>query len=158
MSAKDKGTGKEANVTITASTKLSDDEINQAVKDAEKFAEEDKNKKETIEVKNNAEQMVYQTEKTIKDLGDKISEEDKSNIEEKVKAVNTIKDGEDLEAIKKATEELTEVLYGVSSKVYAANAEAQGQGAEGEHSNTDGEANHDDNVVDADFKEEDDKK
>jgi molecular chaperone DnaK len=158
VSAKDKGTGKEANVTITASTKLSDDEINQAVKDAEKFAEEDKNKKETIEVKNNAEQMVYQTEKTIKDLGDKISEEDKSNIDEKVKAVNTIKDGEDLEAIKKATEELTEVLYGVSSKIYAANAEAQGQGAEGEHSNTDGDANHDDNVVDADFKEEDDKK
>jgi molecular chaperone DnaK len=152
VSAKDKGTGKEANVTITASTKLSDAEIEQAVKDAEKFADEDKKKKESIEIKNNAEQIVYQTEKTIKDLGDKVSEEDKASIEEKVKALNAVKDGEDLEAIKKATEELTEVLYGVSSKAYAATAEAQG--AEGEQS----EAAHDDNVVDADFKVEDDKK
>jgi molecular chaperone DnaK len=151
VTAKDKGTGKEANVTITASTKLSDDEINQAVKDAEKFADEDKKKKEAIETKNNAEQTVYQTEKTVKDLGDKVSEEDKASIDEKVKAVNAVKDGEDLEAIKKATEELTEVLYGISSKAYAANPEAQG--AEGEQS----EAKHDDNVVDADFKVEDDK-
>jgi molecular chaperone DnaK len=151
VTAKDKGTGKEANVTITASTKLSDDEINQAVKDAEKFADEDKKKKEAIETKNNAEQTVYQTEKTVKDLGDKVSEEDKASIDEKVKAVNAVKDGEDLEAIKKATEELTEVLYGISSKAYAANPEAQG--AEGEQSET----KHDDNVVDADFKVEDDK-
>ena len=156
VSAKDKGTGKEANVTITASTKLSDDEINQAVKDAEKFAEEDKKKKEEIEIKNNSEQIIYQTEKTVKDLGDKVSAEDKASIDEKVKALTAIKDGEDLEAIKKATEELTEVLYGVSSKAYAATAETQG--AEGEPSNGGAEANHDDNVVDADFKEEDEKK
>jgi len=154
VSAKDKGTGKEANVTITASTKLSDDEINQAVKDAEKFADEDKKKKEEIETKNNAEQIIYQTEKTIKDLGDKVSAEDKTSIEEKVTALKAVKDGEDLEATKKATEELTEVLYGVSSKAYAATAETQG--AEGQTSDAD--ANHDDNVVDADFKEEDDKK
>jgi molecular chaperone DnaK len=154
VSAKDKGTGKEANVTITASTKLSDDEINQAVKDAEKFADEDKKKKEAIEIRNSAEQIIYQTEKTIKDLGDKVSAEDKANIEDKVKAVSAVKEGEDLEAIKKATDELTEVLYGVSSKAYAANAEAQG--AEGEQSSND--SNHDDNVVDAEYKEEDDKK
>ena len=78
VSAKDKGTGKEANITITASTNLSDDEIDKAVKEAEKFAEEDKKRKEEIEVKNNAEQIIYQTEKTLKDLGDKVSAEDKT--------------------------------------------------------------------------------
>ncbi len=151
VSAKDKGTGKEANITITASTNLSDDEIDKAVKEAERFAEEDKKKKDSIEIKNNADQVVYQTEKTLKELGDKVSAEDKAKIEEKLKAVNAVKDGQDLEAIKKATEELTEVFYGVSSKIYQAAADAQGQAAPGE------EAPKDDNVVDADFKVEDDK-
>ncbi|MGE5629117.1 MAG: molecular chaperone DnaK [Solirubrobacterales bacterium] len=152
VTAKDKGTGKEANITITASTNLSDDEIDKAVKDAEKFAEADKKRKEAIETKNNADQAVYQTEKALKDLGDKVSAEDKANIEEKVKAVNAVKDGEDLEAIKKATEELTEAFYAVSSKIYQADANAAG--AEGAGST---EAPHDDNVVDADFKVDEDK-
>jgi len=154
VSAKDKGTGKEANITITASTNLSDDEIDKAVKDAEKFAEADKKRKESIETKNNADQVVYQTEKTLKDLGDKVSAEDKANIEEKIKAVNAVKDGEDLDAIKKATEDLTQAFYAVSSKIYQADANAQeAEGAAGAGNNT----AQDDNVVDADYKVDDDK-
>jgi len=157
VSAKDKGTGKEANITITASTNLSDDEIEKAVKNAEMFAEEDRKKKESIETKNNADQAVYQSEKTLKDLGDKVSAEDKTNIEAKIAAVNAVKEGDDLEAIKKTTEELTEALYAVSSKIYQAEA-AQGQageeqGAQGEE----GGYTEKDNVVDADYKVEDDK-
>ncbi|WP_194190866.1 molecular chaperone DnaK [Clostridium chrysemydis] len=159
VSAVDKGTGKEANVTITASTNLSDSEVEAAVKEAEKFAEEDKKRKESIEVKNNAEQAVYQTEKTLTDLGDKVSAEDKAKVEEKLNAVKAVKDGEDLEAIKKSVEELTQEFYAISSKIYQ---EAGAQpGAEGfDPSNMGanaGSAPHDDNVVDADFKVEDDK-
>lgn len=157
VTAKDKGTGKEANITITASTNLSDEEIEKAVKNAELFAEEDRKKKESIEIKNNADQAAYQSEKTLKDLGDKVSAEDKADIEAKIAAVNAVKDGEDLEAIKKATEELTEALYAVSSKIYQAEA-AQGQGAEaqGDQGAEGGYAERD-NVVDADYKVEDDK-
>jgi molecular chaperone DnaK len=159
VSAKDKGTGKEANITITASTNLSSDEIDKAVKEAEKFAEEDKKRKESIEVKNNADQIVYQTEKALADLGDKVSAEDKAKIEEKVTALKAVKDGTDLEAIKKATEELTQVFYGISSKLYQQDPGAQGAGANpGDMGGNAGNAGpHDDNVVDADFKVEDDK-
>jgi molecular chaperone DnaK len=161
VSAKDKGTGKEANITITASTNLSDDEIDKAVKEAERYAEEDKKRKESIEVKNNADQMVYQTEKTLKDLGDKVSAEDKAKIEDKIKAVNAVKDGSDLEAIKKATEDLTQEFYAVSSKIYQANGGAQGAGFDPNNmdpNNMGGaQGPKDDNVVDADFKVEDDK-
>jgi molecular chaperone DnaK len=157
VSAKDKGTGKEANITITASTNLSDDEIEKAVKNAEMFAEEDRKKKESIETKNNADQAAYQSEKTLKDLGDKVSAEDKANIETKISAVNAVKEGDDLEAIKKATEELTEALYAVSSKIYQADA-AQGQaGEEQAAQGEEGGYAEKDNVVDADYKVEDDK-
>ncbi|EES90901.1 molecular chaperone DnaK [Clostridium botulinum] len=162
VSAKDKGTGKEANITITASTNLSDDEIEKAVKEAEKFASEDEKRKEQVEVKNNADSALYQTEKALKDLGDKVDAEDKKNVEEKLEALKKVKDGEDLEAIKKATTELTEEFYKVSSKLYqqsAAEAQAQ-QGAQGADmgGNAQGaQKENDDNVVDADFKVEDDK-
>ena len=159
VSAVDKGTGKEANITITASTNLSDDEIDKAVKEAEKYAEEDKKRKESIEVKNTAEQTVYQTEKTLQELGDKVSAEDKQNIESKVNALKEVKDGTDLEAIKKAMDELNQAFYAVSSKMYQQNGEAQGQGFD--PNNMDGagqeQAPHDDNVVDADFEVQDDK-
>ncbi|MGH4139318.1 molecular chaperone DnaK [Clostridium sp.] len=156
VSAKDKGTGKEAKITITASTNLSDDEIDAAVKEAEKFAGEDKARKEAIEAKNNAEQLVYQTEKSLKELGEKVAEEDKKDIEAKLEALKKVKDGEDIEAIKKSTEELTEAFYAVTTKIYQAEAE-QAKGAEGaEQGNPEGNAEHDDNVVDADYKVEDD--
>lgn len=162
VSAVDKGTGKEANITITASTNLSDDEVDRAVKEAEKFAEEDKKRKEKIEVHNNADQVVYQTEKTLNELGDKVSAEDKAKVEAKLEEVKKIKDGEDLEAIKKAMDELTQEFYAVSSKIYAdANANgAQGAGFDPNNMGGNpgsGSAPHDDNVVDADFKVDEDK-
>ncbi|MDU5411721.1 MAG: molecular chaperone DnaK [Clostridium perfringens] len=162
VSATDKATGKEANITITASTNLSDAEIDKAVKEAEQFAEEDKKRKEAIEVKNNAEQTVYQTEKTLNELGDKVSAEEKSEIEAKIEEVKKVKDGDDIEAIKKAMEDLTQAFYKVSEKLYQQNGGAQGQGFD---PNNMGEANagagatnnNDDNVVDADFEVQDDK-
>ena len=160
VSAMDKGTGKEANITITASTNLSDEEVERAVKEAEKFAAEDKKRKESIETKNNADQLVYQTEKQLEELGDKIAADDKAKITAKLDTLKAVKDGEDLELIKKATEELTQEFYAISSKMYQA-AGAQG-GAEGFDPNNMGGANHgsahnDDNVVDADFEVKDDK-
>lgn len=166
VSAKDKATGKEAKITITASTNLTDAEIDKAVKEAEKNAEQDKKKKEEIETKNNADQLIYNTEKTLKDLGDKVSAQDKTDIENKIKALRDVKDGADIEAIKKASEELTQAFYAVSSKVYQANANAAGPeagpnagpnpgpnaGAAGQNPGPNG-----DNVVDADFKVDDDK-
>ncbi|QAA31721.1 molecular chaperone DnaK [Clostridium manihotivorum] len=160
VSAVDKGTGKEANITITASTNLSDSEIDAAVKEAERFAEEDKKRKESIEVKNNADQVVYQTEQTLTELGDKISAEDKAKVQAKLDEVKRIKDSDDIEGIKKAVEDLTQEFYAISSKVYgAANAEG-GAGFDPNAANAGGAnagAPHDDNVVDADFKVDDDK-
>ncbi|MGL5380835.1 molecular chaperone DnaK [Clostridium sp.] len=161
VSAVDKATNKEANITITASTNLSDDEVEAAVKEAEKFAEEDKKRKEKIEVKNNADQVAYQTQKTLEELGDKVSAEDKAKIEAKLEELNKIKDGEDLEAIKKTMEELTQEFYAVSSKIYAdANANGGAQDAGFDPSNMGGAnagAANDDNVVDADFEVKEDK-
>jgi molecular chaperone DnaK len=156
VSAKDKGTGKEAKITITASTNLSDDEIDAAVKEAEKFADEDKARKETIEVKNSAEQLSYQTKKTLTELGEKVSEEDKKDIEAKLEALDKVKEGEETEAIKKATEELTEAFYAVTTKIYQADAEAaQGQGENPDQDDSSENGPQDDNVVDADFKVDD---
>ena len=163
VSALDKGTGKEANITITASTNLSDEEVEKAVKEAERFAEEDKKRKENIEVKNNADQIVYQTEKTLEELGDKVSADDKAKVTAKLDALKAVKDGEDLEAIKKATEELTQEFYAISSKMYADAQGAAGAQGAGFDPNNMGGANagagaaHDDNVVDADFEVKDDK-
>lgn len=162
VSAMDKGTGKEANITITASTNLSDEEVDRAVKEAERFAEEDKKRKESIETKNNADQLTYQTEKQLEELGDKISADDKAKITAKLDALKAVKDGEDLEAIKKATEELTQEFYAISSKIYAdAQGAAGAQGAGFDPNNMGGNAHqgaaHDDNVVDADFEVKEDK-
>ena len=162
VSATDKATGKEANITITASTNLSDAEIDKAVKEAEQFAEEDKKRKEAIEVKNNAEQIVYQTEKTLNELGDKVSAEEKSEIEAKIEEVKKVKDGDDIEAIKKAMEDLTQAFYKVSEKLYQQNGGAQGEGFDpnnmgGANAGTGAANSNDDNVVDADFEVQDDK-
>ena len=162
VSATDKATGKEANITITASTNLSDDEIDKAVKEAEQFAEEDKKRKEAIEVKNNAEQIVYQTEKTLSELGDKVSAEEKSEIEAKIEEVKKVKDGDDIEAIKKAMEDLTQAFYKLSEKLYQQNGGAQGEGFDpnnmgGANAGAGAANSNDDNVVDADFEVQDDK-
>lgn len=144
VSAKDLGTGKEANITITASTNLSEDEIDQKVKEAEKFAEEDKKRKEEIETRNNADSIVYQTEKTLKELEGKINADDKSLIEEKLKSVKDALNGTDIEAIKKATDELTQKFYEISSKIYQqSNAEAQGKQQENPGNDGDIHADYD---------------
>ncbi|EOR26114.1 MULTISPECIES: molecular chaperone DnaK [Clostridium] len=161
VSAVDKATNKEANITITASTNLSESEVEAAVKEAERFAEEDKKRKEKIEVKNNADQVAYQTTKTLEELGDKVTADDKAKIQAKLDELNKVKDGEDLEAIKKAMDELNQEFYAVSSKIYA-DANANGAAGAGFDPNNMGgagtsEAPHDDNVVDADFEVKDDK-
>ena len=128
VSAKDMATGNEQDITITASSNLSDEDIDKAVKDAEKFAEEDKKKKEEIEVRNNADSLVYQCEKSLKDLGDKLDAADKSDIEAKLEEVKKALQGTDTEAIKTATEALQQKFYEVSTKMYQA---ANPQGAQG---------------------------
>ncbi len=165
VSAKDLGTGNEQKVTITASTNLTDADIDKAVKEAEKFAEEDKKNKEAIEIRNNADSMVYQSEKSLKDLGDKLDADDKAKIEAEINNVKEALKGTDNEAIKSATEALTQAFYDASSKVYQQNPDAQGgpgpnAGFGGEQA-PGGQGAQQDNVYDADYKvvdEDDDKK
>ncbi len=142
VSAKDLGTGKEQKITITASTKLSEEEIKQKVKDAERFAEEDRIKKESIEVRNNGDSIVYQTEKTLKELEDKINADEKSKVEEKLESLKKALEGDDIEDIKKKTEELTNEFHAISQKLYETTQEGQAQGQE---------TSQDEDVVDADY-------
>ncbi|HHU05356.1 MAG TPA: molecular chaperone DnaK [Clostridiales bacterium] len=128
VSAKDLGTGKEQHITITSSSNLSKEDIEKAVREAEQYAAEDKKRKEEVDVRNQADQMVYQSEKTLADMGDKISADDKKTIEDAIAKVRSALSGTDIEQIKKATEELTKAFYAVSEKLYS-QAGAQGQGA-----------------------------
>ena len=125
--AKDLGTNNEQKVTITTSTNMSDEDIDKAVQEAEKFAEEDKQNKEKAEVKNTADNMVYQCNKTLTELGDKVTEEEKTEVTESIDKLKGLADGEDIEAIKAATEELTQKFYKLSEKLYAATQEEQPQ-------------------------------
>ena len=154
VSAKDLGTGNEQKVTITASTNLSEDEIKKAVRDAEQFANEDKERKEEVETRNHADSMVYSTEKTLKELGDKLSADDKAKVEAEVKAVQEALKGTDTAAIKAASEKLTEVSYEVFGKIYQqAQQEAAANGGAGFDPNAanGGAQQGDDTVVDADY-------
>ena len=126
VSAKDMATGNVQDITITASTNLSDEDIDKAVKEAEKFAEEDKKRKEEIDTRNNADSLVYQCEKSITDLGDKLDAGDKSEIEAKIADVKKALEGTDTEAIKTATDALQQKFYEVSSKIYQAANPQQG--------------------------------
>ena len=161
VTAKDLGTGNEQNITITASTNLSEDEINRAVKEAEQFANEDKKRKDEVETRNHADTLVYETEKTMKELGDKIAESDKSRINAEVENVKSALNGSDSEAIKAATEKLTEVSYEVFGKIYQQQAQQNGgaagfdpnAGAAGSGNNGGSNSSNgsDDGVVDADY-------
>jgi len=151
VSAKDKATGKEQKITITASTGLSKDEIEKMKKDAEAHAEEDKKRKEQVELKNNAETMVYTTEKMLKEYGDKVSADKKKDVEEKLEALRKVKDSDDLEAIKKAADELATAAQAIGTEMYAAQQAAEagkagGAGRAGEESKKDG-------PIDAEFEE-----
>lgn len=159
VSAKDLGTGKEQHISITASTNMSKDDIENAVKNAEAFAAEDKKRKEEIETRNGADQMVYQTEKALADFGDKVSADEKSRIQTKIDALKEALKGTDMEAVKAKQEELQKDFYEVAGKIYQQQAPQEGapgpdMGAAGAGSGQP----HDDNVVDADFREVDDNK
>ena len=163
VSAKDMATGNSQQVAITASTNLTDEDIDRAVKDAEAHAAEDKKRKEEIEVRNNAESLVYNCQKTITDLGDKISGEEKAKAETEIENVKKALEGTDVEAIKSATEKLTTVFYSISEKVYsqakgaenAASGATDGANAEG---NSEPHTDANGNVYDADYKVDEDNK
>jgi molecular chaperone DnaK len=150
VSALDKGTGKSQKITITSSGGLSDAEIDQMMKDAEAHAEEDRKRKELVEARNNADQLVYSVDKTIKDLGDKVDQGEIEKANEAKEKVKAALEGNELEAIQAATNELTEIIQQLSVKLYeqaAQSEQAQGGGAEG---SADGGRSKD-NVVDADY-------
>ena len=126
VSAKDLGTGREQKITITSNTNMSKEDVEKAVREAEQYAAEDKARREAVDTRNNADQMVYQSEKTIEEMGDKISADDKADLQGKIDALKEALKGEDIEAIKAKQEELTKTFYAVSEKIYQAAAAAQG--------------------------------
>ena len=150
VSAKDMATGNSQDIAITASTNLSDEDIEKAVKDAEAHAAEDKKQKDGIEAKNNAASLIYNCEKTLTDLGDKISSEEKAKVETEIENLKKVKDSDDIEAIKAATEKLTTTFYSVSEKLYSQAQEANPNVGE-ENVSTDENGN----VYNADYKVED---
>ena len=172
VSAKDLGTGKSQNITITSSTKLSEEEINKKVKEAEQFAEEDKKRKEEVEVKNQAETLIYETEKNVKELDQALSEEEKNDINAAKDALQSALNAGNIEDIKAKTEELTEKFHTISAKMYQQAQQAQGgagpqagpgpdmsgMGSMGGAAGAGPQAgpSGDDNVVDADFEVVDD--
>ena len=157
VSAKDLGTGKEQSITITSNTNMSKEDIEKAVKDAEQYAAEDKKRREDVDTRNNADQMVYQCEKTVSEMGDKLDEAEKAGVQAKIDATKEALKGEDIEAIKKASEELQQEIYKISEKVYKAAQEAAA--ANQAAGNADGGAGAKDNggsnVYDADYKDVD---
>ncbi len=152
VSAKDKGTGKEQNITITSSTNMSKEDIDKAVKEAEMFAEEDKKKREEVDTKNNAENLVFQCEKALSDFGDKVSAEEKAPIESKCAALKEAINGNDTSDIKAKTEELQKAFYELSTKVYQ-NASPEEQAAAQQAAEAAASGAEDDGVVDADYTE-----
>ncbi len=152
VSAKDLGTGKEQAITITASTNLSKEDIDKAVKEAEQYASEDKARKEEVDIRNNADQIIYQSEKALEDMGDKVTAEEKAPVEA---AISTLKEklkGTDVEAIKTATEAVTQALYPISEKLYQNAAPADGGDAQTAAGGTAG-SDDKDGYVDADYEE-----
>ncbi|MGN0985031.1 MAG: Hsp70 family protein, partial [Candidatus Enterenecus sp.] len=152
-SAKDLGTGKEQHITITSSTNMSKEDIDKAVREAEQFAAEDAKRKEDVDVRNQADQMVYQTEKTLEDMKDKISAGDRSSIESELNKLKDALKGTDTQAIKNATENLTKAFYSVSEKLYQQQGGQAGPGPDMGGAQSGGS---DDNVVDADYEVVDD--
>ncbi len=154
VSAKDLGTGKENDITITSNTNMSKEDIDKAVKEAEEYAAEDKKRREAVDVRNNADQMIYQTEKTITEFGDKISEDEKAKIEAAKEALKEALKGEDIEAIKLKQEDLQKEIFAVSEKIYkAANPQGDPNAAAGGDA-----AGSDPNVYEADYTDVEDNK
>ena len=160
VSAKDKSTGKEQQIKIQASGGLSDDEIDKMVKDAEANAESDKQKREEVDVKNQANSLTFEVEKNLKEHGDKISAEDKAKIESDLKDLKEAVEKNELETIKQKTQELTQSSMKMGEAMYKdqQSAGAPGEGAEQTQTDTNNEAPKDDDVIDADFEEVDENK
>ena len=158
VTAKDMGTGKEQNITITSSTNMSKEDVEKAVREAEQFAAEDARRKEEVDTRNQADQMVYQTEKTLEEMGDKLDAGDKANIEGELNKVKEALKGTDTQAIKNATEGLTKAFYAVSEKLYSQAGAQPGPDMGGAAGGATGATNNggDDNVVDADYEVVDD--
>ncbi len=155
VSAKDLGTGKEQNITITSSTNMSKDDIDRAVKEAEQFAAEDKKRREDVDAKNEAENLVFQCEKALADFGDKVSADEKANIEQKAASLKSACEANNTDEIKRQKDELQKAFYDLSAKIYQ-QANPDGQGIDpSQFANMGGEAASpsDDGVVDADFTE-----
>ncbi len=155
VTAKDQGTGKEQNISITASTNMSKDDIDRAVKEAEQYAEEDKKRREEVDTKNSAENMVLQTDGTLKELGDKVSAKDQTNIQAKKEALQSAIDANDTAAMKTKMDELQKALMEIGSKIYQQpNAGAAGINPGNGAANFNEQSNNTDDVIDADFTEE----
>ena len=157
VSAKDLGTGKEQHITITSSSNMSKDDIEKAVKEAEQYAAQDKKLKEEVEIRNQADQMVYQSEKTLAEMGDKIPADEKAKVQGGIDKLKETLKGQDTAAIKAATEELTQLFYAVSEKLYQ---QANPQGAAGGPDMGGAAPNGGEQYYDADYTvvDEDDKK
>lgn len=154
VSAKDLGTGKEQSIKITASSGLSEDEIKKMQQDAELHAEEDKNRKELVEAKNHADSLIYATEKSLKEVGDKVDAETKANVDREIENVKKAVQGDDLDAIKNATEALTQASHKLAEIMYSKATQGQPGGEEGAAGAAGGDAKKDeDDVVDADYEE-----
>ena len=153
VKAKDLGTNKEQAITITASSNLSDEEIDKMMKEAEANKEADKKRKEEAEIKNDAEQMIFGAEKAMKDFGDKVSDSEKEEVEKLIKETKDALEKDDTDEIKKASEKLSEKVMEVSSKVYQSQAEASQKEAENTESKEDEKSDKKDNVKDAEFEE-----
>lgn len=151
VTAMDKGTGKQQHITITSSTNMSDADIEKAVKDAEKFAEEDKKQKEAVEVKNNADNLIFQSEKTLSEIGDKVSEDEKAEVRTAIDKLKETAKGTDLEAIKADTEALQQKFYKLSEKLYA-QQQAQGGAAGADPTGANPGANED-GTINTDFED-----
>jgi molecular chaperone DnaK len=158
VTAKDKGTGKEQAITITSSTKLSDEEIEQKIKEAEMNAEADKKKQEEIEIRNNADSLIYTSEKTLNELKDQISEDEKTKVEGLVGELRELIAGDDIDAIKAKSDELSDAVQEISVRIYQqAQAEAQAQQQQaGADPNAGAQDNSDDDTIDADYEVKDD--
>jgi len=155
VSAKDMGTGKEQKITITSSTNMSKDDIDKAVHEAEQFAAEDKKRREDIDTRNNAESLLYQTEKSLGELGDKVSADEKKPVEEQLEKLREALKGDNIETIKTETEELTKKFYAIAEKLYQ-QAPPQGDAQNGQPGA--GQGAPEGNVYDADYKVVDDEK
>ena len=157
VTAKDKGTGKEQAITITSSTKLSDEEIEQKIKEAEMNAEADAKRQEEIEIRNNADSLIYTSEKTLDELKDQVSEDEKTKVEDLVKELRELIAGDDVDAIKAKSDELSNVIQEIGAKIYQqAQAEAQAQQQAGADPNAGAQDNNDDDTIDADYEVKDD--